>query len=70
MQNNSIKNRLNVLESRQQRPSGESLQDRIAHYIAIMDSGDYESVEGKELKVGIEKYAKALKAISGDEKEP
>jgi Spy/CpxP family protein refolding chaperone len=68
MQVNSIKNRLKMLESRQQQPSGESLQDRIAHYIAIMDSGDYDSEDGRALKATIDKYGAILEEI-GDEDE-
>ena len=62
MQEN-IKKRLVMLESQQPQPKGKSLEDRIAEYVHIMDVGDYDSEQGKELKATIEKYAPAIQKI-------
>ena len=58
-----------MLESRQQQPSSEPLQDRKARYMAIMDNEDYDSSEdGRTLKATIDKYGAIIEEI-GDEDE-
>jgi len=63
MQVNSIMNRLKNLESRQPQPSGESLADRIAEYKYILDSGNFDSEKGRQLKATIDRYASAIEGI-------
>lgn len=59
----SLKNRLELLEAKQQPHVIIPLKDRIAEYVSIMDSGDYSSEEGRSLKDCIDKYGDVLEEI-------
>ena len=65
----NIKKRITTLESYRHHETRGTLSDRIAHYVAIMDSEDYSSEDGRKVKAAIDKYGTILEEMGGFEDE-